>query len=98
MNPVNDFEFTVGETYENEKGLFSVISIAEEDMVIRWNNGEETQTSIEFQGRIQKRRQWEKAMQQEKTTAAKPAPKKARASKSSKPARAAEQGEGDRPA
>jgi uncharacterized Zn finger protein len=98
MNPVNDFEFTVGETYENEKGLFSVISIAEEDMVIRWNNGEETQTSIEFQGRIQKRRQWEKAMQQEKTTAAKPAPKKARASKSSKPVRAAEQGEGDRPA
>lgn len=92
MNPAYEFEFTVGETYENEKGLFSVVSIAKEDMVIRWKNGEETQTSIEFQGRIQKRRQWEKTLQQEKTAAAtKPAPKKAKASKSSKHAQAAEQ-------
>lgn len=91
MDPAYEFEFTVGETYENEKGPFSVISIAKEDMVIRWKNGEETQTSIAFQGRIQKRRLWEKALQQEKTAAAKPAAKKARASRSSKQAQSAEQ-------
>jgi hypothetical protein len=95
MNPAYEFEFTVGETYENEKGSFSVISIAKEDMVIRWKDGEETQTSIEFQGRIQKRRQWEKTMQQEKEAAAKPVPKKPRASKSSKQAPSA--GEEKRP-
>jgi hypothetical protein len=91
MNPAYEFEFTVGETYENEKGLFSVISIEKEDMVIRWDNGEEIETSIEFQGRIQERRQWEKALQLEKTAAAKPAPKKAKASKSNKKAQSAEQ-------
>lgn len=90
MNPASEFEFTVGETYENEKGLFSVISIAKEDMVIRWKNGEEVQTSIAFQGRIQQRRQWEKTLQQEKTAAAKPAPKKARASRSGKQPQSAE--------
>lgn len=72
MNPAYEFEFTVGETYENEKGLFSVVSIAKEDMVIRWKNGEETQTSIEFQGRIQKRRQWEKTLQRRNRPPRKP--------------------------
>jgi uncharacterized Zn finger protein len=81
MNPTNEFEFTVGETYENEKGPFSVISISKGDMVIRWKNGEEAQTSIELQGRIQKRRQCGKTLQQEKEAAVKPAPKKAKASK-----------------
>jgi len=90
MNPAYDFEFTVGDTYENEKGQFSVISMEQEDMVIRWKNGEEIETSIEFQGRIQERRQWEKALQQERTDAAKPAPQKARASKSNKKAQSAE--------
>jgi hypothetical protein len=90
MNPAYEFEFAVGETYENEKGSFSVISITKEDMVIRWKDGKETQTSIELQGRIQKRRQWEKTMRQEKTAAAKPAPKKTKGSKSSKPAPSAE--------
>jgi hypothetical protein len=91
MNPAYEFEFTVGDTYENEKGQFSVISMEQEDMVIRWKNGEEIETSIEFQGRIQERRQWEKALQQERTAEAKPAPKKAKASKSSKKAQSAEQ-------
>jgi len=93
MNPAYEFEFTVGETYENEKGKFSVISIAKEDMVIRWKDGEEIQTSIEFQGRIQNRRQWEKTLQQEKPAGAKPVPKRAKASKSSKQAQPAEQQE-----
>jgi hypothetical protein len=91
MNSAADFEFTVGETYENEKGLFSVISISKGDMVIRWKNGEEAQTSIELQERIQKRRQWEKTQEQEKTAQAKPVPKKARASRSSKQAPSAGQ-------
>ena len=90
MNLADEFEFTVGETYENEKGQFSIISIGKENMVIRWKNGEEIETSIEFQGRIQKRRQWEKAVQQQRAEAAKPAPKKARASKSHKKTQSAE--------
>jgi len=90
MNPAYEFEFMVGENYENEKGIFSVISIAKEEMVIRWVNGEEIQTSMEFQGRIQNRRQWEKTTQGAKVAAAKPAPKKAKPSKSSKQAPATE--------
>ena len=80
MNPAYEFEFTVGDTYENEKGQFSVISMEKEDMVIRWKNGEEIETSIEFQGRIQERRQWEKALIEGKTADAKPARRKAKVS------------------
>ena len=80
MNPVYEFEFTVGENYENEKGIFSVLSIEKNEMVIRWVNGEETQTSLEFQGRIQKRRQWEKALNEGKTADAKPARRKTKVS------------------
>lgn len=90
MNSAYEFEFTVGETYENEKGLFSVVSISKGDMVIRWKDGEEAQTSTELQGRIQNRRQWEKTLQQEQAAAAKPVPKKTRAPKSSKQAASAE--------
>ncbi len=79
------FEFTIGEKYENEKGTFTVVSIEKDDMVIQWASGEEAQTSIEFQDRIQQRRQWEKAKQEEKAAAAKPAPK-AKAAKKSKQA------------
>ena len=90
MNPSNEFEFMVGETYENEKGIFSVMSIEKDEMVIRWVNGEETQTSIKLQGRIQKRREWEKTLQKGKTAAAKPTSRKAKPSKSSKQAPSAQ--------
>ncbi|MCU0559450.1 MAG: hypothetical protein MUD16_04575 [Desulfobacterales bacterium] len=76
MYPPAEFEFVVGETYENEKGLFTVMSIEKSDMVIRWASGEEARTSIQFQDRIQRRRQWEKQMREAKA-AAKPAPPKA---------------------
>jgi uncharacterized Zn finger protein len=89
MNPYNEFEFMVGEKYENEKGIFSVMSIEKDEMVIQWANGEEIQTSIEFQGRIQKRREWEKTLQKEKPTAAEPAPRRAKSLKSSKKAQSA---------
>lgn len=84
MNSPAECEFIVDEKYENEKGIFRVMSIERDEMVIRWANGEEVQTSIEFQSRIQKRRQWEKTLQEEKTAAAKPAPRKAKPSKRNK--------------
>jgi hypothetical protein len=90
MNPPAEFEFTVGEKYENEKGPFKVMSIEKDEMLIRWANGEEAQTSIEFQGRIQKRRLWEKTLQQKAAAPPKPAPRKAKSSKSSKQAPPAE--------
>ena len=83
MDPATEFEFRVDEKYENEKGIFTVMSIERDEMVIRWANGEEVQTSMEFQGRIQKRRQWEKTLEEEKAVAAKPAPRKTKPSKSS---------------
>ena len=84
MYPPVEFEFVVGEKYENEKGIFTVMSIEKKEMVIRWASGEEAQTSIQFQDRIQKRRQWEKATQEAKEAAAKPAPKKAKTAKRKK--------------
>src|SRR5512143_239673 len=90
MNAPAECEFIVDEKYENEKGIFRVMSIEKDEMVIRWANGEEVQTSIEFQSRIQKRRQWEKTFQDEKAAAAKPAPKKAKPSKSTKQAPSSE--------
>ena len=86
MNAPAECEFLVDEKYENEKGIFRVMSIEKDEMVIRWANGEEVQTSIEFQTRIQKRRQWEKTFQEGKAAAAKPARRKAKPSKSTKQA------------
>jgi hypothetical protein len=80
MNPSADFEFSVDESYENEKGPFRVLSIESDEMLIRWENGEEAHTSVEFQGRIQLRRQWEKQRQEQLAAAAKPAPSKPKAS------------------
>jgi uncharacterized Zn finger protein len=84
MNPSAEFEFMVGEKYENERGIFKVMSIEKDEMVIRWTNGEEAQTSMLFQGRIQERRQWEKSRQKEKAGASKPKSSRAKTPKSSK--------------
>jgi hypothetical protein len=86
MDPSTEFEFLVDETYENEKGVFTVKSIKKGDMVIRWENGEEAQTSILFQSRIQKRRQWERAREEKLAAAAKAAASKAKSPKSRKQA------------
>ena len=72
MDQAAEFEFNVDEQYENEKGVFSVISIHRDEMVIRWENGEEIRTEIELQRRIAERRQWE----EEKRLAAAEAAKK----------------------
>jgi hypothetical protein len=53
-------EFVVGEQYENEKGSFTVVSKKRDQMVIRWDNGDELVTSLELQRRIAERRLWEK--------------------------------------
>jgi hypothetical protein len=81
MNSPAECEFIVDEKYENEKGIFKVMSIEKDEMMIRWVNGEEVQTSIEFQSRIQKRRQWEKTFQDGKAAAAKSSPRRAKPSK-----------------
>ena len=92
MNPPAEFEFMVGEKYENEKGPFKVMSIEKDEMLIRWTNGEEAQTSIDFQGRIQARRQWEKTQQKETATPTKPAPSEGKAFKKNQQAVASARG------
>lgn len=60
MNQPAEFEFSVDEQYENEKGVFRVIAIQGDEMIIRWENGEEIRTEIDLQLRIAERRQREK--------------------------------------
>jgi hypothetical protein len=59
MEEQSEIEFKVDEQYENEKGVFKVISIHRDEMVIRWENGEEISTDIKLQRRIAERRRWE---------------------------------------
>ena len=78
MDESTKIEFNVDEKYENEKGIFKVVSIEKDQMVIRWEDGEETRTDIELQQRIAERRQWEEAQkaaekQKAKTAKRKPA-------------------------
>ncbi len=60
MDQPTKIEFKVDEKYENEKGVFRVISIQKDQMVIRWKNGQEIRTGIELQRNIAERRLWEK--------------------------------------
>ena len=48
----DQIEFKVGNEYENRKGLFEVISIKSDSMIIQWENGEKISTDIELQQRI----------------------------------------------
>jgi hypothetical protein len=84
MEPSTEIEFNVDEHYENEKGVFKVVSIHRDQMVIRWADGEETRTDIALQRRIIERRQWEKRKRLEDIETAKEARRKA-ASKTPKP-------------
>ncbi len=60
MEPITEFKFTVDEQYENEKGVFTVLSIQDNEMVIQWKSGEKIRTQTDLQIRIQERRQLEK--------------------------------------
>lgn len=45
-------KFEVGEKYENMKGVYEVLSINRNNMRIRWENGEEIDTTVSMQSRI----------------------------------------------
>ena len=59
-----DFKFEVGATYENMKGPYEVISIRRNDMVIRWENGTEIETTVDLQKRIIERMAFEEESKQ----------------------------------
>lgn len=60
-----DFEFEVGASYQNMKGVFEVVSIQRNRMVIRWADGVELTTSVDLQKRIIERMSYEEqALQQ----------------------------------
>ena len=60
--------FKVGESYENVKGVYEVISTEPDNdsMVIQWENGDKIETSIKFQAQIIKRLLFEKTINEEK--------------------------------
>ncbi len=63
---MNQIEFEVGGRYENMKGTYEVLSIGNDTMEIRWENGEEATTGIDFQKRIIERMEFEKRRRIEK--------------------------------
>jgi hypothetical protein len=81
MEELSGIDFKVGEKYENEKGLFEVVSIKGDQMVIQWNTGETAKSTVEFQRRIQERRLFEK-MAEEKAALSPAAKVKAATSRS----------------
>ena len=76
MEPITEFEFTVDERYENEKGIFTVVSIQQKEMEIQWENGEKIRTEIKLQRRIQERKQQEQFVRERKDNEAKGYPHK----------------------
>jgi hypothetical protein len=45
-------KFAVGEKYENMKGVYEVLSIRGNNMRIRWESGEEINTTVSLQNQI----------------------------------------------
>lgn len=45
-------EFSVGQQYENRKGIYEVLELQGDVMHIRWENGEEIDTTVTMQSRI----------------------------------------------
>ncbi len=60
MEQPEKIEFNIDGQYENEKGVYKVISMHGDKMLIRWESGEEIRTDIELQRRILERREWER--------------------------------------
>jgi hypothetical protein len=71
METLGKIVFEVDGQYENEKGPFTVLSMSRDEMVIRWESGEEITTSVALQTRIAERRQWEKMKREAEALAAK---------------------------
>lgn len=87
MENSTEIEFKVGESYSNEKGVFEVMSIEGDRIVIQFESGEKIDSDIGLQRRIQDRRQWEKT-KRERDAASPPAKsrhKPTRKSEKSKP-------------
>lgn len=49
---MTDYDFKVGDRYENRKGPYEVISINGPTMTIRWDTGEEVQTDMKGQAKV----------------------------------------------
>ncbi len=81
MEPITEFNFNSDEQYENEKGIFTVLSIHKKEMMIQWENGEKNLTDIDLQRRIQERRQREKIDREKKDNEIKSQPRKSAALK-----------------
>ena len=48
----NIVEFVIGQQYENRKGAYEVLEIQGDAMRIRWDNGEEVDTTATVQSHI----------------------------------------------
>jgi hypothetical protein len=79
-----EIEFSVGQKYENMKGIYEVISIDRNFMTIRWENGEESSSPIDLQRRIIKRMLKEKQEIDEKSIEVQPKKPKLKSKKISK--------------
>lgn len=62
----DNFKFEVGSKYENMKGVYEVVSIHKNDMVIRWDDGSEVNTTAELQMRIIERMALEKEEEEQR--------------------------------
>jgi hypothetical protein len=60
----SNIDFKVGEKYENMKGVFEVVSIDGNSMVIRWDDGDSISTEMDFQQRVISRMQNERQILQ----------------------------------
>jgi len=85
MAELQEIEFKVGESYANEKGVFEVMSIKGDRMVMEFENGETINSDIELQRRIQNRRQWEKSVREKKAAPPPAQPRRKPSRKSTKP-------------
>jgi hypothetical protein len=65
---MNPHRFTIDSFHENEKGVFKVLSIKGENMLIEWETGERISTPIALQEKILARIEREAAAPLEKTT------------------------------
>ena len=52
---MDNVDFEVGQKYENMKGHYEVLSIDKDVMRIRWESGEEINTTVILQEQITKR-------------------------------------------
>jgi len=56
---INLIEFSVGQQYENRKGVYEVLEVGGDTMRIRWEDGEEADTTVTTQSHIIRRMQHE---------------------------------------